>query len=691
MENFKFLSISELKDKRFFIPNYQRGYKWEKEQVEDLLNDINEFMNADKDKVGMSYCIQPLVVGNRQEDSEILEKIKEANSIPAVEALLTEREMEVIDGQQRLTTIFLILSALNVNKKDQYHYTIQYATREKSWDFLQKITEEFNGSYVREQCIKNEDFYHIYQAYDTITTWLRKTKESDPTFREEQFLITLMANVKFIWYHSIAPNPVQVFRRLNDGKISLTDSELIKALVLHCEDSTDKNTFERATEWDEFEIRLQDDEFWLFIQNDIKYKKPNRIEWVLDLICNHDLLELTELNSDFRNELGNDNHVTFRYFDLYVRLNKERGYEVNATYIWNKAKSIMAAITEWYSDCRFFHYIGYLIHQNTKICDIYEKWREPGITKSLFLQYLQKEISRKLAGCNDFSKVYTDTDKGECRPLLLLHNIEEVLWQNRSLQKERRFGMGAFYRFPFHLYKKEEKKGGRNGWEIEHIASNSGDSDDERDIAFFLESSKNAIHDDKLKQRIESFDISAEDSQDTYMGLREAIRKYFGEVEWSDNDKNKVWNFTLLDSGTNQEYKNSVFPFKRLYIINKERGHKTICRYDEKTKKAHIELSAPAVSFIPPITKKIFTKAFSQSPITLNSWTFDDAKNYILDLENKTENYLPGVYRWLRVNIPDDALYVKIISEIDLNTLKSMRMIMIGINRVYNLLNKLLK
>ena len=125
MENFKFLSISELKDKRFFIPNYQRGYKWEKEQVEDLLNDINEFMNADKDKVGMSYCIQPLVVGNRQEDSEILEKIKEANSIPAVEALLTEREMEVIDGQQRLTTIFLILSALNVNKKDQYHYTIQ--------------------------------------------------------------------------------------------------------------------------------------------------------------------------------------------------------------------------------------------------------------------------------------------------------------------------------------------------------------------------------------------------------------------------------------------------------------------------------------------------------------------------------------------------------------------------------------
>lgn len=668
MENFKFLSISELKGKRFFIPNYQRGYKWEKEQVEDLLNDIHEFMNADKDKVGISYCIQPLVVGYRHEDTEILKKIKEANSIPAVEAVLTEREMEVIDGQQRLTTIFLILSALKVNRKDRYHYTIQYATREKSWDFLRKITEDVNGSYVNEYKEDNEDFYHIYQAYDTITTWLQNIKVSDSTFSEEQYLTTLLSNVKFIWYHSIAPNPVQVFRRLNDGKISLTDAELIKALLLHCEANTDKITFERATEWDEFEIRLQDDEFWLFIQNDIKYKKPTRIEWVLDLICNSDLLELANSNPNYRSELGKDNHVTFRYFDLYVRLNKERGYEDNAKYIWDKVKSIMAAITEWYSDCQFYHYIGYLIHQNTKISYIYEKWKELGMTKSIFLQFLEKEISQKLSGCNDLSKVYKA--KRECLPLLLLHNIEDVLWQNRSLQKERRFGMEAFYRFPFHLYKKEERKGKRNGWEIEHIASNSGDSDDEKDIAFFLESSKTGIHDKDLLREIENFDVQSDEMAESFAKLREKIRLYYNEQEWSDEDKNRVWNFTLLDSGTNQEYHNSVFPFKRLYVINKENGRKTVMNYDERSGNASVEMSAPAISFIPPVTKKIFTKAFSQTPITINSWTSYDAENYILDLEYKTEKYLPNVYRWLRVNIQDAATYAKIIAKVDLNTLK---------------------
>ena len=63
MENLKLQSIEGLKGQKFFIPDYQRGYKWEKDQVEDLLNDIYEFMLADKGDVGESYCIQPLLVG----------------------------------------------------------------------------------------------------------------------------------------------------------------------------------------------------------------------------------------------------------------------------------------------------------------------------------------------------------------------------------------------------------------------------------------------------------------------------------------------------------------------------------------------------------------------------------------------------------------------------------------------------
>ncbi|HHO42693.1 MAG TPA: DUF262 domain-containing protein, partial [Epsilonproteobacteria bacterium] len=52
-------SISELLDKSFYIPSYQRGYRWTKQQVEDLLDDIWEFHQNVDDGF---YCLQPIVV-----------------------------------------------------------------------------------------------------------------------------------------------------------------------------------------------------------------------------------------------------------------------------------------------------------------------------------------------------------------------------------------------------------------------------------------------------------------------------------------------------------------------------------------------------------------------------------------------------------------------------------------------------
>ena len=54
-------SVKELLGMKFFIPSYQRGYRWTDRQVKDLLNDLWEFArqkNADYN----FYCVQPLVV-----------------------------------------------------------------------------------------------------------------------------------------------------------------------------------------------------------------------------------------------------------------------------------------------------------------------------------------------------------------------------------------------------------------------------------------------------------------------------------------------------------------------------------------------------------------------------------------------------------------------------------------------------
>ena len=137
----------------FFIPSYQRGYRWSKKEVNDLLNDINEFKprvidNTD-DKTW--YCLQPIVIKSRE---------TMANSY------------EVIDGQQRLTTIYLILHYLNqdfIESRREKIFHIDYQTRLGTSDFLDKLEEnKINDS--------NVDFYHISHAYQTICSWFEREK-----------------------------------------------------------------------------------------------------------------------------------------------------------------------------------------------------------------------------------------------------------------------------------------------------------------------------------------------------------------------------------------------------------------------------------------------------------------------------------------------------------------------------------
>ena len=75
-------SIKELQNYKFLIPSYQRGYRWKDREITALLEDIWDFANATQE--GNFYCLQPIVIKQNG------------------------KKYNVIDGQQRLTTIFLI-------------------------------------------------------------------------------------------------------------------------------------------------------------------------------------------------------------------------------------------------------------------------------------------------------------------------------------------------------------------------------------------------------------------------------------------------------------------------------------------------------------------------------------------------------------------------------------------------------
>lgn len=131
--------ISELLDEKFYMPAYQRGYRWSERQVMELLNDIKEFQQqAEEGPKEAFYCLQPIVVKQRDDS------------------------WELVDGQQRLTTIFIILTYLKdiMTLLGKDRYSLSYETRENSAEFLNAINVE-RGE-------ENIDFFHIVEAKEAV-------------------------------------------------------------------------------------------------------------------------------------------------------------------------------------------------------------------------------------------------------------------------------------------------------------------------------------------------------------------------------------------------------------------------------------------------------------------------------------------------------------------------------------------
>lgn len=619
-------TIGELSGLSFFIPNYQRGYRWTRQQVKDLLNDINEF-DASKDGF---YCLQPLVVRLRNE-KDIVTKIHETNKLSEIREILNKSvgKWEVIDGQQRLTTIYIILRSLDSNEP----YSLEYATRAKSREFLLNM-DKYDEN-------ENIDFYYMDQAKKTVKEWLK------PDFDKGAFLDKLKNKVNFIWYESVDEDPIKVFTRLNIGKIALTNSELIKALFLNRSNFAGKSTDslrlrqqEIASEWDKIEYTLQSDEFWLFL-HDKGYDRPTRIDFIFDLICSRNSLNIEKLNKEDEKEkiIGSDEHRTFRYFYEYFKSSHIDGNNDEETLLqktekaWQTVKSYFQTFNEWYDDLELYHYVGFLLAVGTiPIKQLVNSWKAKKGKKE-FVRYLKDEI-KKAIGNNSTDYPYKEdgNDKRNCCCLLLFHNIQTVINQNQAQQSNNKYQIGIFYKFPFHLYKLE-------GWDVEHI--NSSTSNPEEDDGTRKEWLVNVYlsADEDIRKYINNyFDTEDKNTKDE---LFKKIKKNFNEGPevWTPEEKNRIWNYTLLDSSTNRSYGNAIFSAKRRVIIGKDQGKLIPVPKLMKDGKLAIDKESKwaTSSFVPPCTKQVFLKYYSSTIGDNNYWTKADAEAYKNDIDSCLE------------------------------------------------------
>ncbi|WP_160070198.1 DUF262 domain-containing protein [Sphingobacterium bovisgrunnientis] len=589
---------------RFFIPSYQRGYRWGVEEVTALLDDLLDFNNTVKD-YSEKYCLQPIVVKQ-----------------------LTDGSYEVLDGQQRLTTLFILLSYLQKEDGEINLFELEYETRPNSAVFLRDLSPEINAD--------NPDYFYISQAYKIIVDWFDTNKES-VRYLKRKIGGILLDQVEIIWYQiKDNSNPIDVFTRINIGKIPLTNSELVKAVFLS------KNNLQLGLkdmgvsiedlilnnkqsviglEWDAMEKQLQDNDFWSFIFNKKENNYQTRIDYILDLVTESPINSVDSLEA-FK-----------KYYNKIksVRNNAEllKEYErLSTSYIeeeWALLKAYFDILLEWYNNKWYNHIIGYLITRNENVLELLNQYKN--LNREGFKKELISKIAKPLSAKNISELKFENSgDKKTLEDILLLHNVIGSLIQpDTSIH------------FPFDKIKSAK-------WSLEHIYAQNTDDLLEKDYDSWVNDHLNYFksighnNDDVINSFIEKLDaLQAKKLTGDTEEYKEFFKIIFSEVDEyirkkSDEDFDLIeekgddyqWvtdahslaNLTLLDISANSYLSNSIFGVKR-----------------EKIKDLDKRLA-----FIPNETRKVFFKYYSNAGSHDAYWSYADRIAYVADIKSKINN-----------------------------------------------------
>ena len=598
-------SVNELLSMKFFIPSYQRGYRWTEQQIKDLLNDIYEFKPEKvNDKEETWYCLQPLVVA-------------EMNSKRKEECQLNKDEtwFEVIDGQQRLTTIFIILNILN-----EQNLSLKYQTRLGSEAFLKNIRKETDES--------NIDFHFMLKAKNTIGAWKGDSIE---------FVKKLTNYCRVIWYET-QDNAYDVFKRLNSGKISLSNAELVKALLLKDDNFKSLNEaalrlkqLEMAGEWDRMEQTFHDNSFWYFIDPEPEAARFNctRIDFLLEMILRCEKDENDDENKykhDIEKELKlNDYFIFSTYSDMIVK----EGWEKQ----WHNIQRFFRIMKSWYDNRQLYHYVGYLMNLkgSEKMAMLRDLLCYAENPKDVFLSSLiercqksigigEKQKEKEITEVN-FANWEYGKNNNEIHNVLLLFNLATT--QNQISEVSR-------YPFDKHFEAAKRK------WSLEHIhAQNEKKANwDEKQIDRIKEYLDRITVDgiEDLKQYLNTKNTSEDIDDSTYRAIMGAFMgKKVSAIKDSNNRitscssefeaDHHLTNMALLQGDKNAAFNNKLYPEKRAKLAEYE----------------NVENES---LFVPICTRNVFFKHYSPNSTNPLIWDEQAGKEYVTALTKVVAAYV---------------------------------------------------
>ena len=571
-----------VKVEHYSIPSYQRGYRWTELHVKALLEDIDNFLRSQNQPgaINESYCLQPIVVVAQTDENGF-------------------RQWELVDGQQRLTTLYLILKRLN-----RPHFEITFDKRPASNSFLSSLTKGVTNH-------ETPDFHFMSEAYRCIDNWFTQ-KENEDIGYPDDFANKLLNRVQVIWYEVALKSKdaqkqenekIDIFNRLNVGKIPLEDAELVRALLMsRIEGSTKREKLMRqgefSNEWYEIEQWLRNPEVWDFLTDK---SMANHIQLIFELQAHNK---------------NSENYNTYKWFEQEI-FNCGKPAE-RSSQLWNETKEIFGRFRYWLKERTLYHYVGFLLSAGK--VSLAELLQYSETDKKLFKQKLFQEIKTYIEK-TDIQKLSYDGNQEELKRVLLLFNVLSV----------ERMKSDSQLRFPFNLYNKIRTS---TKWSLEHIHAQQSQDPMQNDKAIreWIEDTLSSVeHIDTIdkgigedgnpmisnisgyKSELRSILKSEKIDKDAFNRIRVRIVEAFD----SAGTKHAMENMALLSCPDNSRLNNAIFPVKRDRIIQMEREG----------------------SFIPPCTRNVFLKLYSKADNQPYFWSTRDKADYIEEIKNVFNNF----------------------------------------------------
>jgi len=530
----------------YFIGPYQRGYKWKSKTIHDqvpvLLCDLYDaFLKKNIKQGNTEYYLQYITVKRSLENDSFV--------------------FEVIDGQQRLTSLTLIFNVLemffekhNLAKKNG-HYLLNYS---RYYGAQRNIFDEIYTLVIDEETeienIKEQDKFYLYHAFKTIHSFFNQLNAHHPDDFNE-FLLFIENDVKIILNKEDEfTTAEEVFSSLNANKVPLTNAYLVKGLLLtkasrnasfegqkkHFKEIMDARSLMAKT-WDEMH-------YWFSRPEVSKYFFNNKdagMDKALVLVEHKPKDEEHDIVQIFKNSLEQNSNKFDNQYELFNQFHENIITSSDAVEYLDKIKHLYKRLRNWYEDNNWYNLIGYYLKTGGKISELIKE--DSTLLKKTLSSHLIKQITYTIKENKKMVKKDIDILGYENNPGKKINKILlsfSVFPEGIDRSKEN------LYRFDFYDYANE-------GWSLEHIFPQNPDLDEidySDDQDWIIEQCKRNNRKDLIEKIENNEPVNGQELSFIYDSFP---------------DVHILGNMALLSSSVNSALSNGLFNTKRRILIRK--------------------------------------------------------------------------------------------------------------------------